>query len=103
MKTGREAGAGAFAFLEINDGSCFESLQAMVTKEVAEAVGGLKRLAPTGTAVLVEGELAATPEGTKQARLCSLLLAFSRFFQCLPVSITCSVRFVSSASPLHRF
>jgi len=67
VKTGREAGAGAFAFLEVNDGSCFESLQAMVTREVAEAVGGLKRLTPTGTAVLVEGELAATPEGTKQA------------------------------------
>jgi asparaginyl-tRNA synthetase len=28
VKTGREAGAGAFAFLEVNDGSCFESLQA---------------------------------------------------------------------------
>lgn len=27
VKTGREAGAGAFAFLEVNDGSCFESLQ----------------------------------------------------------------------------
>lgn len=27
VKTGREAGAGAFAFLEINDGSCFDSLQ----------------------------------------------------------------------------
>lgn len=31
MKTGREAGAGAFAFLEINDGSCFESLQVRAT------------------------------------------------------------------------
>ncbi|KIZ00208.1 asparaginyl-tRNA synthetase [Monoraphidium neglectum] len=67
VKTGREAGAGAFAFLEVNDGSSFDSLQVMVTKEVAEEVGGLKRLAPTGTAVLVEGELAETPEGTKQA------------------------------------
>lgn len=28
VKTGREAGAGAFAFLEVNDGSCFDSLQA---------------------------------------------------------------------------
>jgi len=27
VKTGREAGAGAFAFLEVNDGSAFESLQ----------------------------------------------------------------------------
>lgn len=27
VKTGREAGAGAWAFLEVNDGSCFDSLQ----------------------------------------------------------------------------
>lgn len=27
VKTGREAGAGAFCFLEVNDGSVFESLQ----------------------------------------------------------------------------
>ena len=40
----------------------------MVTKEVAEAVGGLKNLVPTGTSVLVEGELSATPEGTKQVQ-----------------------------------
>jgi hypothetical protein len=41
-------------------------LQAMVTKEVAEAVGGLKQLTNTGSSVLLEGELAETPEGTKQ-------------------------------------
>jgi hypothetical protein len=40
----------------------------MVTKEVAEAVGGLKKLVPTGTCVLIEGNLAETPEGTKQVR-----------------------------------
>jgi asparaginyl-tRNA synthetase len=88
VKTGREAGAGAFCFLEVNDGSCFESLQVLVDKAVAEAApaenasasaGGasapaapgstnaLKRLIPTGTCVLIEGELCATPEGTKQA------------------------------------
>jgi hypothetical protein len=43
-------------------------LQIMVTKEVGEAVGGLKKLVPTGTAVLIEGTLADTPEGTKQVR-----------------------------------
>jgi hypothetical protein len=41
-------------------------MQAMVTKELAEEVGGLKKLVSTGTAVLVEGELTETPEGTKQ-------------------------------------
>lgn len=67
VKTGREAGGGAFAFLEVNDGSSFESIQVMVSKEVAEAVGGLRKIVPSGTSVLVEGELSATPEGTKQA------------------------------------
>lgn len=39
----------------------------MVDKAVAEEVGGLKRMVPTGSSVLVEGVLAETPEGTKQA------------------------------------
>ncbi|KAG7673083.1 hypothetical protein KSW81_006298 [Nannochloris sp. 'desiccata'] len=66
VKTGRAAGAGAFAFLEINDGSCFANLQVMVDKDVAEEVGGLKAMTPTSTCVLIEGVLAETPEGTKQ-------------------------------------
>lgn len=40
----------------------------MVTKEVAEEVGGLKKLVATDTCVLIEGMLAETPEGTKQVR-----------------------------------
>ena len=28
VRTGREAGAGAFAFLEVSDGSCFGNIQA---------------------------------------------------------------------------
>lgn len=67
VKTGREAGAGAWAFLELNDGTCFSSLQAVVTKEVAEPVGGLRKIVSTGTSVLLEGVLERTPEGTKQA------------------------------------
>jgi asparaginyl-tRNA synthetase len=67
VKTGREAGAGAFAFLEVNDGSCYANLQVMVDRGVAEAAGAtLKELVPTSTCVLIEGTLAATPEGTKQ-------------------------------------
>lgn len=66
VKTGREAGAGAFAFLEVNDGSCFANLQVMVDKEVAEEVGSLKELVPTSTCVLIEGKLSETPPGTKQ-------------------------------------
>ena len=42
----------------------------MLTKEVAEAMGTtLSKLVATGTSVLVEGELVATPEGTKQVCL----------------------------------
>jgi len=68
VKTGRGAGGGDFAFLEVNDGSVFDNLQVMVTKEVAEAHDmTLKDLTPTGTCVLVEGTLSQTPEGVKQA------------------------------------
>lgn len=66
VKTGRVAGAGSFAFLEVNDGSCFANLQVMVDAGVAEEVGGLKALVPTSTCVLIEGVLSETPEGTKQ-------------------------------------
>ncbi len=39
----------------------------MVNKEVAEAVEmTLSKIVGAGTSVLVEGELVATPEGTKQ-------------------------------------
>lgn len=37
--------------------------------EVAEEVGGFSSLTPSGTSVLLEGQLTQTPEGTKQARL----------------------------------
>ena len=40
--------------------------QVMVTKEVAAAVGGLKDLVPTGTSVLIEGELTEAPAKAKQ-------------------------------------
>ena len=39
----------------------------MVDKAVGDAVDmALSKLSATGTSVLVEGQLAATPEGTKQ-------------------------------------
>lgn len=44
-------------------------VQVMVPKGVAEEIGGLKVLTPTGTSVLIEGTLDATPEGTKQVRI----------------------------------
>ncbi|KAG6538036.1 hypothetical protein ZIOFF_003139 [Zingiber officinale] len=62
VKTGREQGKGSFAFLELNDGSCLSNLQVIVDA----AVYPLSELVPTGTSVLVEGELKKPPEGTKQ-------------------------------------
>lgn len=44
------------------------AVQVLVTKEVAEEIGGLKDLVPTGTSVLIEGHLVETPAGTKQVR-----------------------------------
>ncbi|PKA53441.1 Asparagine--tRNA ligase, cytoplasmic 3 [Apostasia shenzhenica] len=62
VKTGREQGKGSFAFLELNDGSCLANLQVIVDA----AVFPLAQLTPTGTSVLVEGELKKPPEGVKQ-------------------------------------
>lgn len=62
VKTGREQGKGTFAFLEINDGSCFANLQVLVDT----SLGSLSELTPTGTSILAEGELTKPPEGTKQ-------------------------------------
>lgn len=47
VKTGREAGGGAFAFLEVNDGSCLTNLQVRthpVCREQPETVKHLKRM-----------------------------------------------------------
>ncbi|CAI0627277.1 unnamed protein product [Linum tenue] len=64
VKTGREQGKGAFAFLEVNDGSCLANLQVMVDAGVVEE--GLGYLVATGTSVSVEGLLKVPPEGAKQ-------------------------------------
>lgn len=62
VKTGREQGKGAFAFLEVNDGSCPGNLQVIVQSMVYK----LSDLISTGTCVHVEGKLKEPPEGTKQ-------------------------------------
>ncbi|XP_050212363.1 asparagine--tRNA ligase, cytoplasmic 1 [Mercurialis annua] len=62
VRTGREQGKGAFAFLELNDGSCLANLQVMIGKEVAD----LSPLVHTGACVAVEGILTEPPEGTRQ-------------------------------------
>ncbi|KAM3251646.1 hypothetical protein P3L10_005716 [Capsicum annuum] len=62
VKTGREQGKGAFAFLEVNDGSCPANLQVIVDAEVHK----LSELVPTGICVHVEGDLQVPREGAKQ-------------------------------------
>ncbi|KAJ4846267.1 Asparagine--tRNA ligase, cytoplasmic 1 [Turnera subulata] len=62
VKTGREQGKGAFAFLEVNDGSCPANLQVIVEATVAD----LSQLVQTGTCVHVVGVLKVPPEGAKQ-------------------------------------
>eukprot|EP00249_Psilotum_nudum_P016825 c26000_g1_i1 orf=578-2509(+) len=62
VKTGREQGKGSFAFLEVNDGSCTKNLQVLVNATIAP----LNQLTPTGTCVLIEGELKQPPQGVKQ-------------------------------------
>lgn len=58
VKKGREQGKGAFAFLELNDGSCPANLQLMIYAEV----GPLGQYTPTGTCLHVEGVLQLPPE-----------------------------------------
>lgn len=62
VKTGRKADKDAFAFLEINDGSCAGNLQVIVEASLGE----LGQLVPTGTCVVVDGHLKLPPAGTKQ-------------------------------------
>jgi asparaginyl-tRNA synthetase len=62
VRTGREQGNNRFAFLEINDGSCFKNMQVIISKEVHE----LKPLIPIGTAIGVKGVITKL-EGREQA------------------------------------
>lgn len=62
VKTGREAGKGAFAFLEVSDGSCAQNLQCVVSAETHP----LASLSKTGSSVVLKGELVKPPEGAKQ-------------------------------------
>ncbi|XP_061347583.1 asparagine--tRNA ligase, cytoplasmic 1 isoform X2 [Gastrolobium bilobum] len=62
VKTGRKADKDAFAFLELNDGSCAGNLQVIVEASLAN----LGELVPTGTSVVVDGHLKLPPSGTRQ-------------------------------------
>lgn len=62
VKTGRKADKDAFAFLELNDGSCPGNLQVIVDADKAD----IGQLVLTGTCVSVDGLLKQPPAGTKQ-------------------------------------
>lgn len=62
VKTGRKADKDAFAFLELNDGSCPGNLQVIVEA----SLGDLGQLVPTGTCVVIDGEFKLPPAGAKQ-------------------------------------
>ncbi|EQC32116.1 asparaginyl-tRNA synthetase [Saprolegnia diclina VS20] len=59
-KTLREAGAGAFAFLELNDGSCFTGLQIVVAKDVP-GFEALINSGGTGASFCVVGTVVESP------------------------------------------
>eukprot|EP00039_Didymoeca_costata_P018404 m.333317 g.333317 ORF g.333317 m.333317 type:complete len:619 (+) comp17117_c0_seq1:128-1984(+) len=62
VRTGRLQEKGALAFLEVNDGSCLESVQCVITKDVYD----LTKLTPTGTSVVLKGSVVKAPEKAKQ-------------------------------------
>lgn len=67
VKTGREAGAGAFGFLEVNDGSMFDSLQVRLKRETARGGaflgGGAAAGIPSACQRPAPPPLAAPPAG----------------------------------------
>ncbi|CAK4649039.1 hypothetical protein LEN26_012815 [Aphanomyces euteiches] len=59
-KTLREAGAGAFCFLELNDGSCFTGVQVVVNKEVP-GFEDVINSGGTGASFAVVGDVVESP------------------------------------------
>lgn len=62
VKTGREQGKGAFAFLEVNDGSCQTNIQIVVPQEVHD----ISLLTTAGTSILIKGVIKAIEQPKKQ-------------------------------------
>lgn len=60
-KTLREAGAGALAFLELNDGSCFAGVQCVIKKGETEGFADALTSGGVGASFSVEGIVAKSP------------------------------------------
>ncbi|KAK6142319.1 hypothetical protein DH2020_022667 [Rehmannia glutinosa] len=63
VRKGRVAGKGAFAFLEVNDGSCPSNLQVIVLATLYK----LRDVVATGTSIHAEGRLKLPAEGSAQS------------------------------------
>lgn len=126
VKTGREAGAGAFAFLELNDGSCFESIQvrpllplgALVSLAVYCVASCLSTVKPPAIAgrlrfQLLQGGPPAHARGVQPASHCSVVHPTTCASTCLHVPCTsishhtlcpfASALLPSHTPPLHFF
>nr|CCA17790.1 unnamed protein product [Albugo laibachii Nc14] len=60
-KTLREAGAGSFAFLQLNDGSCFRSIQVVITKGETEGYADAIASGGVGASFSVVGKVVQSP------------------------------------------
>ena len=60
-KTLREAGAGAFAFLEVNDGSCFAGVQVVITREDTQGFEAAIDSGGVGASFAVTGVVVKSP------------------------------------------
>lgn len=60
-KTLREAGGGKFAFLEINDGSCFTGIQVVITKEETKGYEEALKSGGVGASFKVIGTVVKSP------------------------------------------
>jgi len=64
VKTLRLQGGGRFAFVELNDGSCFGNIQIIVDKD-CEGFASIEKGVGTGTSILAKGLVVKSP-GSKQ-------------------------------------
>lgn len=60
-KTLREAGAGSFAFLELNDGSCFSGIQTIVSKEKTKGFQQVMESGGVGASFKATGTVLKSP------------------------------------------
>ncbi|CAH0515781.1 unnamed protein product [Peronospora belbahrii] len=68
-KTLRVAGAGAFAFLELNDGSCFTGVQCVINKEETEGFADAIASGGVGASYSVEGIVVKSPAKGQEIEL----------------------------------